>query len=80
MHMVPGVANGKESCWTETQSWLCVPPNEANDQKEKLPIEVVECNLLLSYLLMNKSFGVLACKYQLCCFATKYILDADKPC
>lgn len=77
MHVVPGVANGKQSCWTATRSWLCVPPNETSDQKEKLAIEAAECNLLLPHLLKNKSFGVLACKYQLFCFPTKYILDVD---
>jgi hypothetical protein len=51
-----------------------------SDQKEKLAIEAVECSLLLPHLLKNKSFGVLACKYQLCCFPTKYILVADEPC
>jgi len=63
-----------------SQSWLCVPPNETSDQKEEMAREAVECNLLLPHLLKNKSFGVPACKYQLCCFLTKYILDADEPC
>jgi hypothetical protein len=39
----------------------------------------VECNLLLSHLLKNKIYGVLACKYQLLCFQTQYLLAADEP-
>jgi hypothetical protein len=63
-----------------TKSWLCIPLNEKSNQKEKLAREAVGYKLLLLHFLKNKSFGVLACRYQLHCFPTKYLLDADKPC